>query len=143
MIKITIKNSRRAVRLGVLTLAMVGWVTLTGCQKKQAAPQSTSQPSASDPAPASETVAAQPEAAVPVAAPAPISAPAPDMPRPINGVVAPFLTTQLRIFIQEKGRFPESFAEFAGARLDSVPRLAPGLKFAIDPATQEVKIVSK
>jgi hypothetical protein len=47
------------------------------------------------------------------------------------------------MFIQEKGRLPESFAEFAGARLDSVPRLAPGLTFVIDPATQEVKITRK
>jgi hypothetical protein len=59
------------------------------------------------------------------------------------GVVVPFLTTQLRIFIQEKGRLPQSFAELAGARLDSVPRLDPGLTFIIDPATQEVKIVRK
>jgi hypothetical protein len=58
-------------------------------------------------------------------------------------VVVPFLTSQLRIFIQEKGRLPETFAEFAGARLDSVPRLDPGLTFVIDPATQEVKITRK
>jgi hypothetical protein len=47
------------------------------------------------------------------------------------------------MFIQEKGRLPETFAEFAGARLDSVPRLDPGLTFVIDPATQEVKITRK
>jgi hypothetical protein len=38
---------------------------------------------------------------------------------------------------------PETFSEFAGARLDSVPRLAKGLGYAIDPTTQEVKIVAK
>jgi hypothetical protein len=66
-----------------------------------------------------------------------------DTPRPIDGVVDPFLTAQLRIFVQEKGRLPETFAEFAGARLDSVPRLPKGLHFAIDPTTQEVKIAKQ
>jgi hypothetical protein len=61
----------------------------------------------------------------------------------IAGVVDPNLTVQLRLFVQQKGRLPDSFAEFAGARLDSVPRLQPGLVFAIDAATHEVKIVPK
>ena len=62
--------------------------------------------------------------------------------QPVSGIVDPNLTAQLRVFIQQKGRLPDSFAEFAGARLDSVPRLSKGLAFAIDPTTQEVKIVA-
>jgi hypothetical protein len=72
--------------------------------------------------------------------PSPAAAPN-NSPEPIKGPVHAFLTAQLRAFVQQNGRLPESFAEFAGARLDSVPRLPAGLKFAIDPATQEVKVV--
>jgi hypothetical protein len=53
----------------------------------------------------------------------------------------PFLTQQLRLFMQEKSRMPESFTELARARLDSVPRPPEGKKWVIDTATQQVKAV--
>ncbi len=51
------------------------------------------------------------------------------------------MTSQLRLFIQEKGRLPQDFAEFARARMDSVPRTPMGSHWAIDRTTQEVKLV--
>jgi hypothetical protein len=124
-------------------LWLAGTLVVAGCGKtKNAAPPSTTvaretEEPAKD---VQDTTAASPRAAVPDAAKN--NDPAGDV-RSIEGVVDPFLTSQLRIFVQEKGRLPETFAEFAGARLDSVPRLAKGLRFAIDPATQEVKIVQQ
>ena len=57
----------------------------------------------------------------------------------INGEVNPFLTQQLRIFVQQKGRLPSSFNELASTRLDSIPRPPAGKKWAIDGSTLEVK----
>ena len=64
-------------------------------------------------------------------------------PQPLEGQVDPFMTGQLRIFIQQNGRMPNDFGELAKARLDSVPRTPLGMKWAIDPATQEVKMVKQ
>jgi hypothetical protein len=126
----------KAVEVGIL----VGFL-LVGCSKRQA-----SGPEPSVTAPASEQVTAidgnAVEQASAKARTSETSAPR-ETDQPIQGVVDPFLTSQLRIFIQEKGRLPNTFAEFAGARLDSVPRLAKGLSFAIDRTTQEVKIVGQ
>jgi hypothetical protein len=58
------------------------------------------------------------------------------------GEVNEFLTTQLRLFIQQQRRLPADFAEFARARLDSVPRPPEGKKWVIDRATQTVKAVA-
>ena len=126
--------------LAVLGLGLTGF-GLSGCHRDPGV-------APSEEAVQSPTVVAAEEAAVPAAplggssvpAVAPVPVPAGSV-HSINGIVDPFLTTQLRVFIQQNGRLPESFAEFAGARLDSVPRLSRGLAFAIDPATQEVKIV--
>jgi hypothetical protein len=59
----------------------------------------------------------------------------------VEGHVHPFMTTQLRIFIREKGRMPESFSEFAGARMDSVPFAPEGMEYAIDYQNRQVKVV--
>ena len=64
-------------------------------------------------------------------------------PQPLEGQVDSFMTGQLRIFIQQNGRMPNDFGELAKARLDSVPRTPLGMKWAIDPATQEVKMVKQ
>jgi hypothetical protein len=53
------------------------------------------------------------------------------------------MTSQLRIFVQQNGRLPTDFAELARTRLDGVPRIPPGTKWAIDAATQEVKLVKE
>ena len=63
--------------------------------------------------------------------------------QPLDGPADPGMTEQLRIFIQEQGRLPADFGEFSRARLDSVPRVPQGMKWAIDPATQEVKLVKQ
>jgi hypothetical protein len=59
----------------------------------------------------------------------------------VAGEVDQFLTSQLRTFVQEKGRLPASFAEFAKARLDSIPRPPAGTKWVIDAPSQQVKAV--
>jgi hypothetical protein len=38
----------------------------------------------------------------------------------VAGEVNPFMSGQLRIFVQQKGRMPVSFTEFANTRLDSI-----------------------
>jgi predicted small lipoprotein YifL len=65
----------------------------------------------------------------------------PQAAQPIEGRVHPFMTSQLRIFINEKRRMPESFAEFANARMDSVPFPPEGMEYAIDYQSRQVKIV--
>ena len=61
----------------------------------------------------------------------------------LEGPADPGMTEQLRTFIQEHGRLPADFAEFSRARLDSVPRVPQGMKWAIDSVTQEVKLVKQ
>jgi hypothetical protein len=60
----------------------------------------------------------------------------------VAGEVNVFLTEQLRIFLRDKRRLPESFAELARTRLDSVPRPPEGRKWVIDSATTQVKAVA-
>jgi hypothetical protein len=129
---------RAMTRATVACVLLGAALNLAGCHK-QTAPAPAAQVEATtqsdtEPAPAQ----AQQRQAVAQSQPEP--KPAANL-QPVNGVAVPALTAQLRIFIQEKGRLPETFAELAGARLDSVPRLERGLAFAIDPTTQEVKIV--
>jgi len=104
---------------------------LVGCHKKEAAPANSGAP---------ET-AASPQPAKPLPPPpAYVTAAAQNAPAEnVAGEVNVFLTEQLRIFIREKGRMPESFAELARTRLDSIPRPPAGKKWVIDNATKEVK----
>jgi hypothetical protein len=51
------------------------------------------------------------------------------------------MTSQVRIFIREKGRMPESFAAFANARMDSVPFPPDGMEYAIDYHSRQIKTV--
>ena len=46
----------------------------------------------------------------------------------LAGEVNPSLTAQLHIFVQQKGRLPQSFNEFVNARLDSIPSRPPAGK---------------
>ena len=125
----------------LLYLVASSLVCAVGCGKSQHSEPVVehSQPADPQDAPVSSSV----PGTVPPTAPEPPPAPeAPVAPvAPVNGIVDPALTAQLRIFIDQQGRLPTSFAELAGARLDSVPRLQKGLAFAIDLATREVKIV--
>ena len=63
--------------------------------------------------------------------------------QPLEGEVHPLMTYQLHIFVQQKGRLPTDFAELSRTRLDAVPRTPPGMTWAIDRVTQEVKLVKK
>lgn len=110
-------------------LLAVAVLVLSGCRKQPESPSGTAGQKPGD-APA---------------APPPkyVSANAQNVPAEnVAGEVNPFLTEQLRIFIREKGRMPESFAELARARLDSVPRAPEGKKWVIDTASKEVKAVA-
>jgi hypothetical protein len=115
---------------------------LVGCSKEEA-----SSPGANPAAPASAAKPAQSgSASGPAAAqPAPkfITAHAQNEPaQNVAGEVHPFLTEQLQIFVQQKGRMPQSFAELAGVRLDSIPSAPPGKKWVIDTASAQVKAVN-
>ncbi len=96
--------------------ALIASLLLLGCGKKT-------------PAPAALTESAPTNSATPDA--------------PIEGFVDQFMTAQLQIFIREKGRLPTDFNEFASARMDSVPRAPEGMRFVVDPATQQVKLVKR
>jgi len=107
-------------------------VFLAACHKKDAAVSPT--PSASDTGVTGEP--AKPLAPPPKS----VTANAENNVREnVGGEVDQFLTSQLKIFIQNKGRLPVSFAEFASARLDSIPRPPAGTKWVIDAANQQVK----
>ena len=102
---------------------------LVGCHKKEAAPPETAA------APASQ----QPAKPLPPP-PAYVTANAQNAPAEnVAGEVNAFLTEQLRTFIREKGRMPESFAELARVRLDSIPHPPAGKKWVIDTTSKEVK----
>ena len=59
-----------------------------------------------------------------------------------EGEVNPSLTDQLRIFVQQQGRLPRTFTEFANARLDSIPRPPAGKMWAIDSGSSQIKAVN-
>lgn len=127
----------------VIWLGMV-FLSLAGCGKKEP-PAAANGAAASEPEPA-----AAPAAGEPATTPAPAGQPQSPQPAPppsagnadeaVAGTVDEFMTGQLRIFIQEKGRLPVDFAEFAGARMDSVPRTPAGMVWVIDGANQQVKL---
>ncbi len=68
---------------------------------------------------------------------------APDTNQPLTGEVHPFMTSQLRSFIEQSGRAPTNFTELARTRLDLVPRAPPGMTWVIDYTTKEVKLVPR
>src|ERR1051326_7658718 len=110
---------------------LVSVIFLAGCQKK-AAP--VSQASGSE-----SPAAAQPATPLPLPSKPVIANAENNVQENVAGQADPFLTSQLKIFIQEKGRLPASFAEFAKARLDSIPRPPAGTKWVIDAPSQQIK----
>ena len=102
-----------------------------------AAADSSAEPAANEPPPPPRRAA--PATPVPPAAPPQASR----VDEALVGAVHTFMTAQLKKFIQEQGRMPKDFSEFASARMDSVPRPPAGMKFVIDETTQEVKVVRK
>jgi hypothetical protein len=133
---------------GILLLVLV--VGGLGCSKKEAAAPAE-QPAAAAPA---EPQAAVPDAPAPNATPAAAPrTPAPNAARPAPAAVNPsdalvgavhgFMTQQLQLFVKEKGRLPRDFSEFAGAKMDSVPRPPEGMMYVIDEKTLQVKVVKQ
>jgi hypothetical protein len=102
---------------------------LVGCSRRESTPKTPASPATADAAGSRQTPTGPAET--------------PFLSQPLEGTVNEFMTAQLRIFIQEKGRMPADFGELARTRLDSAPRTAQGTYWAIDPATQEVKLVKR
>ncbi len=118
----------------LIIILVAASLTLVGCKKKTESGT-----------PATTNAAAVGEAAAqPLPPPPPhVAAVAENVPREnAVGEVNAFLTEQLRIFVREKRRLPNSFAEFASTRLDSVPGAPAGKKWVIDATTQQVKAVA-
>ena len=116
----------------VLVIAVAVLISF-GCgrQAKPAAPSQTQSPGG---ATVGEPAAAAPKYVTAVAENRPAEN--------VTGEVDAFLTEQLGLFIREKRRLPESFAELVRTRLDSVPRPPTGKKWVIDSATRQVKAAS-
>ena len=111
---------------------------LAGCKKEEAS-SPAGNPSATAPN-AKPAQSGTPAAGAGQPAPNYITAQAQNEPgQNVVGEVHPFLTQQLQIFVQQKGRMPQSFAELAGARLDSIPSAPAGKKWVIDTASVQVK----
>jgi hypothetical protein len=115
----------------------VAALTLFGCHKN---PGTTQTPAASDGA----ASAADGQSAKPLPPPPSHVVARADntVHEEVVGEVNTFLTDQLRAFVQQKGRLPGNFAEFASLRLDSIPRPPEGRKWAIDTANLQVKAVA-
>jgi hypothetical protein len=129
-------------RRTAILVAGLGLV-LGGCHKQPAAPPHADKaPVTAEPGSVSAQPAAPKPGVTPPPAPRFITANAENAPaQNVAGDVNPFLTKQLKIFIQQKGRMPQSFAELAAVRLDSIPRAPEGRKWVIDTATVQVKAV--
>ena len=121
-------------------LAMAAFALL-GCHKKEAQIVNQSQ----NPSDLGTPVTNSPDGktAAPLPPPPPkVAANADNFVREnVTGQVDPFLTAQLRAFVQKYGRLPQSFTEFANRGLDSMPRPPEGSKWVIDAPNQQVKAV--
>ena len=120
---------------------------LVGCKRKEPPqPAAVAPPLAATDGASTEAPAPAQIAPPPSAAPARSKKPAANQARianvrGLNGPVHPFMTQQLRIFVQQHGRLPENFTEFTSSRMDSVPRVQEGFRWAVDETTLEVKLV--
>ena len=114
----------------------------TGCHKSDApAGQQTAPVADTTPTPAPDSSGVAPAPPSPAPNPNVTARTENAVQANVTGEVNEFLTQQLRIFIQQQGRLPQSFAEFARARLDNVPKPPPGTKWVIDSTSQQVEAV--
>ena len=121
-------------------------LAVMGCHKHAESPATQTPPANGDAAAATPATPEAPGPNVEPATPPPpaVAANADNFVREnVTGEANPFLTSQLRVFIQQYNRLPKSFAEFALRRIDSMPPAPEGKKWVIDSATQEVKAVAK
>ena len=117
-----------------VTLVAVAVLALSACSRKTKSPPVTAEQKSGAPP---TTAPLQPP-------PNYVAATARNAPEQnVAGEINAFLTEQLRIFIREKGRLPESFTELARARLDSVPRPPDGKRWVIDASSREVKAAAQ
>jgi len=134
-----------------ISLMCMAVLVFAGCHKKAAAPPSD-QISATPEAPATspEQAPSLPESAPTPPKPAKALPPPPpsvaaraenNLRQNVPGEADPFLSGELRNFVQLKKRLPDSFSEFASVRLDSIPRPPEGKKWVIDIANLQVKSV--
>lgn len=125
------------------TLTLLSLLAIPACGKKE--PAATPAAAAANTTGAATETTAEGVASASQPAPPkktkPAAAPVNKANEALIGAVHGFMTEQLRIFIKQKGRVPENFAEFANARMDSVPRPPEGLHYDIDKTTVEVKLV--
>ena len=61
----------------------------------------------------------------------------------LEGAVHPGMTEKLLEFEKAFNRMPETFYEFSGRMMDSVPAAPPGMRYDIDPVDKAVKLVRK
>ena len=61
----------------------------------------------------------------------------------VTGEEDAFLTTQLRTYLEKKGKMPATFTEFRRDALDSMPQPPAGKKWVIDRASRSVKAVAQ
>ena len=123
-------------------LLVVTLAVLLGCRKKAVEIPPADSPIAVTAATNAPGTAAPAPLTPPPPAPAYVKATAQDgLAQNVAGDVDPFLTQQLQIFKQQKGRLPQSFTELARSRLDSVPSPPAGKRWVIDSATAQVKAV--
>jgi hypothetical protein len=128
----------RRARSATAILAALALTLVAGCGGSQEA-GSVEMTAAQKELALDEIVRNQPEDS-PIAAHAAQSGEAP-RPEMLTGAVHGFMTQQLHIFIQQQGRMPETFLEFANARMDSVPAAPPGFRYDIDRQTIQVKLL--
>jgi hypothetical protein len=117
----------------VLLLVAAAGLALVGCKKNEADAPAQNTPPLPNPVKAEQPLPPPPRPVAAVAENAPQQS--------VVGQVDPFLTEQLRIFVQQQRRLPRSFAELASTRLDSIPGPPPGMRWAIDASTTQVKAV--
>ncbi len=121
--------------------ALIATLILAGCHpaEKAATPPTPANDQTAPPSPSDAGAASAKAAATP--APGVAARAENNIRESVAGEVNPFLTRQLHVFIQEKGRLPQNFNEFANIKLDSVPRPPAGKHWAIDGSRSEVKAV--
>ena len=114
----------------------------TGCSKQ--APPTVG----TEPPPTATTTAESPAAPPrpPASSAAPVVAPKARPvagAKPLEGRVDPMMTAQLKTFVAQKGRLPQSILELAGATSDGFPLAPAGYLYAIDPVSTEVKLIKQ
>jgi hypothetical protein len=125
----------------VKRLFCISLLVFAACGKKpEAAPAVAEQSAHSDAA----VAAPVPTAAAPAEMPPASAKPRANMEDQLQGAVHPEMTMRLQMFLQIKGRLPESFSELQNMTgFDSTPGLPPAFKYEIDPKDKTVKIVRK